>query len=107
MGIQHRYVIIHVDGRLSSFVTDGFCPLGKMQEIVGGSIEHTRIRIDMKPYDVFVNEEGRLIPLEPNKRFNELMGNILVGHVDVEGNFAGLADDELIEVPTSIDKERT
>jgi len=97
--MKQRYVIIHVDGHLSSFVTDGFCPLKKMQEIVGGYIEHTRIRIDMKPYDVFVNEEGRLMPLEPNKRFNELMGNILVGHVDVDGNFEGLADHELMEVP--------
>jgi hypothetical protein len=78
-----------------------------LYEAVNGLVELVSINDDI---DMWLNEEGKLIGLEPNvlatllfnKAFNEkdvIMGNIVItGGADDEGNTVGLSDSSIIDI---------
>lgn len=72
--------------------------LGVMQQLVGGHIETLRISDNVI---LVMNEEGKLLGLEPNF-FLGAIGDTIVGPVLVVGedgeDFASLPDDEAAEI---------
>ena len=69
------------------------------KEIVGGYIEAIRLREDIV---MWLNEEGKLIPLEPNiamvhdeELVDIVMGNVVIAGVNEEGDTIGLTDEML------------
>lgn len=78
-----------------------------LYEGVNGLVELVSLNRDV---DMWVNEEGKLIGLEPNllatilwsKVFpnqDVIMGNVVItGGADTEGNTTGLSDDSIVEI---------
>jgi hypothetical protein len=78
-----------------------------LYEAVNGLVELVSINEDI---DMWLNEEGKLIGLEPNvlatllfnKAFSQkdvIMGNIIItGGADDEGNTVGLSDSSIIDI---------
>ena len=72
-----------------------------LQKIVGGYIEHV-IANEMRGFDIWINEEGKLCGLAPNFTiFNGcdvIVGTAVITKTDDEGNTIGLTDEEVEEL---------
>lgn len=84
---------------LVMYLTDD---LRNFQEAVGGYIEHIVVRIpDVGAVDAYINEEGRLMDLPPNRSFvmgagyrETVVGPVLfIGPADANGNTLNLPED--------------
>lgn len=74
--------------------------LKRLQEIVGGYIEHITVQ---KGLVILCNEEGKILGLDPNFRIMDGFGNLIdnvVGPVIV----AGVDGEDFADVPISVDE---
>lgn len=80
--------------------------LSVLQKIVGGYIEV----IGMQDYDIIINEEGKLLELEPNfmlhNGYDFVAGTaILVGVDYEEGEFVSLTDEQILKLQVKLSRE--
>jgi hypothetical protein len=69
--------------------------LESLQNLVGGLIEYVEINSDLK-IDCVINEEGKIIGLDPNFRYgyDTIVGTAVFVSSDNEGNTIGLNDEQ-------------
>ena len=105
--------------KVISITTDNIVEVKEVESIeyetlstaVNGMIELVSISEDI---DMWLNEEGKLIGLEPNviatmlfykafSQFDIVMGNVIItGGSDDEGNTIGLSDASIIDIMTML-----
>lgn len=76
----NRYLIAHASGDIEVYECHGEIPLDKLQELVGGYIEHARID---RTLSVMVNEDGIAMGLPPNPFCPALVGTIVFGSMEL------------------------
>jgi hypothetical protein len=77
--------------------------LENLQKFVGGYIEAVRVN---ESITIWINEEGKLVELEPNfyltdkngKAYDIVVGDVLIAGTDSEGETVSLTDEEIKEV---------
>ena len=95
-----KYNYYKTDGTKEIIETKKPMSLDLLQHLVGGSIELVRLK---NGNELFVNEEGAIKSLPRNPHFtqedvsvdlshmgNRLLGNIIEGRTDGEGEFIGI-----------------
>ena len=76
------------------------------QSIVGGYIELVMLAVNNRGYDMIINEEGKIVGLEPNIHFFDdyIAGNLLVCNHNDEGEFTSLTEEEAKEIAIALNE---
>lgn len=94
-------VVIKHPGFIAEVHDVDLSTIGFLRSVVGGSIELVRLSNE---WDMWVNEEGKLLNLEPNLLFPR---DIVVGSVVVTGhsgeNTVGLKGDDVEQIKITLD----
>ena len=83
------YTLYKTNGEMVYIEESKPIELKKMQELVGGYIEFTRV-FNKRDLHFCVNEEGRINNLPVNKMFPQYVGDIILGRIDKNGEFIGV-----------------
>lgn len=82
-----------------------------LRDFVGGSIEHVGFKKDI---DIWLNEEGKLIGLEPNvvlmregQLLDVLVGDLIVTSSNLEGDTISLTDEQIEYFNTKILEDKS
>ena len=79
------YILHHTTGRREMITTRLPLTLEQLQELVGGSIEI----VSDESYTLVINEEGRLRGLPRNTNYPQLVGKVVQGVCNEDGDFIG------------------